>query len=442
MQTGQDRKDLEMMKAKIWTKSLAGVCAAVTAVPVLAMSASAAAYEPVAVTGCKVVALGDDCLAETGDGKSAVSIVADYLGGTAVNYAKVGTTSGDLVTAVQSDAALRADVESAEVIMVSVGVNDLIAQVLYENTDLVDLSNCSTLTDVANKLTTDTNKLDAANKKLAANLPGVVDTIFANIETVVTDLHKLNRTADIVVESVNNPLGVDYNGGMPNVSQNRRAIVSYLYTYLDVALAGGAVDNFMLEPMKVEMGLNQRIGNLADASAADFYSSYVGAVGEKAFGFELSNIMNLNMTFTPVGQVALAAGAIQSTEMLSRGNGSVVAAAYTATGRSEDIKSKRASLDSMINAAAAHTMPAYNMGDADASGRVDTQDLFLCMYNIALVGAGYDTQLDPIQRTALDADANGKLDSQDMFLWMYYMAQVGAGIDVNLADYLAQNKAA
>ena len=29
-----------------------------------------------------------------------------------------------------------------------------------------------------------------------------------------------------------------------------------------------------------------------------------------------------------------------------------------------------------------------------------------------------------------------------MFLWMYYMAQAGAGIDVNLADYLAQNKAA
>ena len=87
-------------------------------------------------------------------------------------------------------------------------------------------------------------------------------------------------------------------------------------------------------------------------------------------------------------------------------------------------------------------MPAYYMGDADASGRVDTDDLFLCMYNIALVGAGYDTQLDPVQRKALDADADGKLDSQDMFLWMYYMAQAGAGIDVNLEDYLAQNKAA
>lgn len=431
-----------MMKTKIWTKSLAGVCAAVTAVPVLAMSASAATYEPVAVTGCKVVALGDDCLAETGDGKSAVSIVADYLGGTAVNYAKVGATSGDLVTAVQSDAALRADVESAEVIMVSVGVNDLIAQVLYENTDLVDLSNCSTLIDVANKLTTDTNKLDAANKKLAVNLPGVVDTIFANIETVVTDLHKLNRTADIVVESVNNPLGVDYNGGLPGVSQNRRAVVSYLYTYLDVALEGGVVNNFVLEPMTVADGLNKRIANLEDASAADFYASYVGAAGEKAIGFELSNIMNLDMTFTPVGQVALAAAAIQSTEMLSHGNGSVVADAYAATGKSDDMKTLRASLDSMINVAAAHTMPAYYMGDADASGRVDTDDLFLCMYNIALVGAGYDTQLDPVQRKALDADADGKLDSQDMFLWMYYMAQAGAGIDVNLEDYLAQNKAA
>ena len=78
---------------------------------------------------------------------------------------------------------------------------------------------------------------------------------------------------------------------------------------------------------------------------------------------------------------------------------------------------------------------------AEVSGSIDTQDLFLCLYNIARVGAGLDTELNPIQRKALDADNSGTLDSQDIFLWLYYMAQTGAGVHVDLADYLAQNQA-
>ena len=188
-------------------------------------------------------------------------------------------------------------------------------------------------------------------------------------------------------------------------------------------------------------GLNDKIRSLQNASAADFYTPYVGAAGEKAIGFEFSNIMDLNMTFTPLGQVMLASAAIQSSEMLSCGDGSVISNAYTATGKDGDLKSNRPSADSIITGAASHQKMACSMGDADASGSIDTQDLFLCLYNIARVGAGLDTELNPIQRKALDADNSGTLDSQDIFLWLYYMAQTGAGVHVDLADYLAQNQA-
>ena len=435
-----ERKN-DMSKKHFWKRGIAAACAVVTAATGLALPVFAADASSLAVTP-KVVALGDDCLAEVSGSESAVSYMADYLGGNAVNYAAVGTTSGKLVSDLQSDQNMKRDVQTADVVMISVGVNDFIEEVLYKNADLVDMDSCKTLTDVANKLTSDSSKLSAANSKLAQDLPALVETVAANIEAAVTEVKSLNRSADVVVQTVNNPLGVDYYG-MSGVSQNRKTVIAYLYQYLDVSLEGGNVSGTGLASMTIadNAGLNDKIRGLQNASAADFYTPYVGAVGEKAIGFEFSNIMDLNMTFTPLGQVMLASAAIQSSEMLSCGDGSVISNAYTATGKDGDLKSNRPSADSIITGAASHQKMACSMGDADASGSIDTQDLFLCLYNIARVGAGLDTELNPIQRKALDADNSGTLDSQDIFLWLYYMAQTGAGVHVDLADYLAQNQA-
>lgn len=430
-----------MSKKHFWKRGIAAACAVVTAATGLALPVFAADTSGLAVTP-KVVALGDDCLAEVSGSESAVSYMADYLGGNAVNYATVGTTSGKLVSDLQSNQNMKRDVQTADVVMISVGVNDFIEEVLYKNADLVDMDNCKTLTDVANKLTSDGSKLSAANSKLARDLPALVETVAANIEAAVTEVKSLNRSANVVVQTVNNPLGVDYYG-MSGVSQNRKTVIAYLYQYLDVSLEGGNVSGTGLASMTIadNAGLNDKIRGLQNASAADFYTPYVGAAGEKAIGFEFSNIMDLNMTFTPLGQVMLASAAIQSSEMLSCGDGSAISNAYTATGKDGDLKSNRPSADSIITGAASHQKMACSMGDADASGSIDTQDLFLCLYNIARVGAGLDTELNPIQRKALDADNSGTLDSQDIFLWLYYMAQTGAGVHVDLADYLAQNQA-
>ena len=82
-----------------------------------------------------------------------------------------------------------------------------------------------------------------------------------------------------MVQTVNNPLGVDYNdasGILDGVSNNRRAVISYLYTYLDAALAGGEITNMLLEPMTIapENSLNQQIQNIPGVSVADFYLPY------------------------------------------------------------------------------------------------------------------------------------------------------------------------
>ena len=64
-----------------------------------------------------------------------------------------------------------------------------------------------------------------------------METVAANIEAAVTEVKSLNRSANVVVQTVNNPLGVDYYG-MSGVSQNRKTVIAYLYQYLDVFPGG------------------------------------------------------------------------------------------------------------------------------------------------------------------------------------------------------------
>ena len=69
-----------MNKKHFWKRGIAAACAVVTAATGLALPVFAADTSGLAVTP-KVVALGDDCLAEVSGSESAVSYMADYLGG-------------------------------------------------------------------------------------------------------------------------------------------------------------------------------------------------------------------------------------------------------------------------------------------------------------------------------------------------------------------------
>ena len=67
-----------MSKKHFWKRGIAAACAVVTAATGLALPVFAADTSGLAVTP-KVVALGDDCLAEVSGSESAVSYMADYL---------------------------------------------------------------------------------------------------------------------------------------------------------------------------------------------------------------------------------------------------------------------------------------------------------------------------------------------------------------------------
>lgn len=420
-----------MMK-QVWKKGVAAVCAVGTTLAMVPFSASALSMEPAAV---KVLAIGDDCLAQVEGMTSSVEYVADYLGGTWVNRAQIGRKASDLVEELKTDASLRTDVQEADVILVSIGVNDIISPILYENTDIIDGSKYSTLESLANGMPGDMNKIMELDSRLMKSLPNTVAEANAAIAEAVQLIRNENSSANIVVQKVSNPLAVDFKALSDTVSQNRRAALSTLFTYLEACLLGGSDASAPI----VSVGVNEAISSLPNVAVADFYEPYVGAEGEKALGFYLSNIANLDMTFSAVGQVVAASAAINADKALSNGDGSVIAAAYDATGERSNLETLRPALDEMMDTASANTRTAFFLGDVDSNDMINADDAYLTLKEYATVSVGKPSGFVPTQRRASDMNNSGAADADDAYLMLKYYAACSVGQDVDLETFLQEN---
>lgn len=415
-----------------WKKGIAAVCAAGTALSMMPFSVSALSMMPESV---KVLAIGDDCLAQVEGMTSAVEYVADYLGGTWKNCAEIGMKATDLVENLKTDASLQSEIQEADVILVSIGVNDIISPILYGNTDIIDGSQYSTLEALANGMPNDTNKIMELDNRLMKSLPKIVEETNAAISEAVQLIRGKNKSANVVMQTVSNPLAVDFKALTDTVSQNRRAALSTLYTYLDACLQGGTDSSAPIVPV----GVNDAIASLSNVAAADFYAPYVGAAGEKALGFYLTNIANLDMTFSAVGQVVIASAAINADKGLSNGDGSVISAAYDATGERSNLETLRPALDEMMQTASGNIKKAYFQGDLDSNEIINADDAYLTLKEYATVSVGKPSSFTPAQRRAADMDNDGGADADDAYLMLKYYAAYSVGAAIDLETFLQEN---
>lgn len=409
---------------QIFKKTIAAVCASAAVVQMLPFAVFAVEPDPV-----KVLAIGDDCLADT-EGVDAVDYVAEYLGGVAVNRAEVGLKASGLVENLKNDASLQADIKSADVILVSIGMNDLVSPILYENTDLIDASKYTTLKDLANSLSRESALL--MDERLDSIMPKAVADANQAVQNAVSAIRKQNSAANIIVQAIPNPLAVDFS--QVGVSTNRAAALSEMYLYLNDCLDGGVTSG----GTTISTGVNTAISALPNVQISDFTAPYIGADGEQSMGFVLSNITNLNMTFTPVGQVVIAASAIQADPMLMDGDGSVISNSYADAQVS--LADERVELDTMIRDVASNTVTqTYELGDIDGDANHGINDAFLTLMEVSMASAGADTTFSPALRRAADADGNDALTINDAFLWLMYSSTISAGNDIDLETFLKEN---
>lgn len=413
---------MKKTEKKCAAMACAAVCVAILPIS-SGMTVSAVELQPV-----QVLALGDDCLAGASDGTSAVEIVADYFGGEAVNDAKVGTTTADLVSSLTSDSTVQAHVAAADVILVSVGVNDLMEAVFYDNPYLTSVSSQTTLSGLINAMPS-SQALNVTSHVIDV-LPDTVETINANLQQTVTLIRQKNPVANIVIQTVLNPIAIDFDQWNGVVSDNRQAATVELYYYLNACILGGSYESQYLKnsDLEIETGINQAIENLDRVAVADFYDAFVGADGEDGLSFYLTDIANLNMTFTPVGQVLLAAAAIGADAQLGDGDGSVITAAYDATSERSTLSSTRSALHSMITTVESNTKVTYALGDVDGNGAIDIQDAYQTLQVYSSMSVGFAPDFGPLQRRAADADGTGDLGIYDAYrILLYYSTQASGG---------------
>ena len=245
-------------------------------------------------------------------------------------------------------------------------------------------------------------------------------------------IYQTNTSGYIIIQTVSNPLAVEFT--KINASDNRRWAFHQLYEYMEVYLNGGKTTNNAV----IAEGVNQKIKSLPHVSVSDFHDAFVGADGEEALGFYLTNIASLDMRFTEIGKLVAAASALDAAG-LTVGNGSVLADAYAATGEDATLPALRASLDSVIRTAAGNVQTVYALGDVNADAAVTLDDAFLTLQQYAYSAAGGKHILQPAQRRAADADNDGKLSMDDAFLWLQYYSMCAAGQDVDLEAFLVKN---
>ena len=173
----------------------------------------------------------------------------------------------------ESDAALQADLVQADVILLSVGVNDLADPILYENADLLDASQYTSLDDMVNALSTSSALL--LNDRLAASMPAIVESANQSIEALVQAIYQKNTSADIIIQTVSNPLAVEFT--KINASENRRWAFHQLYEYMEVYLNGGKTTNNAV----IAEGVNQKIKSLPHAISSNVHFT-TAAFGETA----------------------------------------------------------------------------------------------------------------------------------------------------------------
>lgn len=324
-----------------------------------------------------VVVLGDSI--STGYGledssKAYVSILEQHMNQKVTNLAKDGTTSSELLQLLQGDSTMQSAVAGADIIVVTIGANDILQPVL--NNDVVKVDDYDNVYDLANAIKD--NQI-AFQKYLRANMPTAVANANANIDSIILQLKSTNDHAKLVFQTVYDPLSVDQDD--TGLSSNALSMLStfsngQMYQYLNGSANGGTY---------IPVGLNQNLQTHAqngEIYLADVYNIFLHHAWTNV------NIANADVHPTATGHAAIANLLIDS--------------GYFPT---------------VTNTA----------GDVDGDGNVAVSDAVAVLTEYARVAAGNEAQFNPAQKKSADVNGDGMIDVSDAVGILVYYAKQAAG---------------
>ena len=269
---------------------------------------------------------------------------------------------------------MQSAVAGADIIVVTIGANDILQPVL--NNDVVKVDDYDNVYDLANAIKD--NQI-AFQKYLRANMPTAVANANTNIDSIILQLKSTNDHAKLVFQTVYDPLSVDQDD--TGLSSNALSMLStfsngQMYQYLNGSANGGTY---------IPVGLNQNLQTHAqngEIYLADVYNIFLHHAWTNV------NIANADVHPTATGQSAIANLLIDS--------------GYFPT---------------VTNTA----------GDIDGDGNVAVSDAVAVLTEYARIAAGNEAQFNPAQKKSADVNEDGMLDVSDAVGILIYYAKQASG---------------
>lgn len=412
-------------------KVQAWLAAAMTATMLMSHAALPAVHaEEINRNDLSVLILGDDVSAGVGlqEGEQAYGeLVASYLGTENVqNYAQEGATTDSLLNLIQTDDIVQASIAEADIILISVGANDIYQTVLQN--EYINVADYSTMQEVLNQLEPNT-RLNLM-KYLRSAMPPVVEKAISNIQEITKAVYVMNSGADIVFQELYNPFSVSKD--TTGLTNNGMTKMSLINTKVDDYLKS---EHLIFDDNEHEtVGINLGIHALQQARCAEAYTLFLN------HGWYYTDIGTLGLQPNGIGQLAIAQATIQTLN-LPGGDGTELFAAYQNSGAAESLPGVDATVDQNLQTLSRSTIEVYRKGDVDHSGEIELADATMALTQYAEQSVANCNPLNVVSRKAADVNQTPGVDLGDATLLLTFYAEkaVGNVTEEDFDEFVKQN---
>lgn len=438
------------------------ISAALSAIMVLSSIGTVSAYAEKYGDGDNIVVLGDSIASGYGlDAKeySYAQIVADYMDANLENYAVAGATTEETLAAVRSfDAEKKAQLAEADVVILSVGANDIIeytsrfildfaarndllkdgytAENIPEKPSFGDIKKLMSRDKVSEFAKNDANlfRMNTALLQLRGHMiftdstpnyekyDRVIQTqIIPNIEAIVAETHSVNPDARIVLQTIYDPFQL----------QEEYCNANFSSSYLRV------LNNFRPRFKDIIAAFATQASNIEGVEIADVHGDF-SSFSDNADGcsWYFTNMQNVrdNMDVHPSqrGHLAIAA-TILDTLGEKREDGGILNRTYITIGDKEAYPSYALSRFKKVEG-------TYSLGDMDESGTFAPDDASHILQEYAVLATGNPSSLPENLQKAADTTRDGEISPDDASTALSYYAYCATGGTGSFKYFLAEKK--
>lgn len=424
----------------------------------------------------RIVLLGDSITSGYGLKKTEYNygqILGDYLSAEINNHAVSGSESGDLCNKLNEEA-VAADIKEADLVVISIGANDMMhfaaerllavgksAKCLKDEYADAEIPDNPTLGQVkemldktklkafasstANKITlsTELSKLTndlamTSDNSNASKYKRIIETqTIPNITASIGRIKELNPDADIVLETVYNPLNFE-----PTFFSSH-----YDGTYQTL------LGNLVIKFDSVLNSFSKQLNACADANGAivaDVMTAFDSAEGDVKYTWYFEKMQDEKIDIHPnqAGNVAIAAEILSTLSdkgkiALHDDNG-LLYTAYNSIANKDSYPAaayatfKKVLGDPSKAAPPPAPEPEYSLGDYNEDKMVDANDASAILEAYALLSTT-GKELTEVQKLAGDVNQDTLLDSNDASIILSFYAATSTGYGKSIAEFIEEN---